>query len=138
MYSKPGRLLVIGAVSLAVMAVAAARKQRVWTISHGKTGYAVELTRVPTWALLAEDILELFPCAHARHNWMWRAGFGRDDDGEPRWTLGTLLMRVCEARHSIVNRVEASAARVPVDRDVAQRIEPEWVAECDKIFADDD
>lgn len=135
--SKTAGLLVFGAVGLTALVASTARKH-VWSLSHGKTGYQVELSKVPTWALLAEDTLDSFPCIHPKDELMWHIGFGRDPEGGKKWTLGWLLSRLCEARHNIVSTAERRYGSIPIDRDLAQRLEPEWVAECDAIFADDD
>lgn len=138
-----GRLLGAVAVvgSLALAAAALRTRKNIWTVSHSLGGFAVQLTEVPAWAELAEDALDVLPCIHPRWDWLFKVGsrrFGTYDDGDPLHTLGGALMSFCDARHSVAFRVEKNVGKVPLTREQALAICPEWVEQCDDIFGDED
>lgn len=122
---------------------ALAVRQKVWAVSHSRNGYALMLRSVPTWAILAEDALEAFPCTCEMPEWAHRVGlrrFGVHNDGsnEPLHSLGSAGFALCQARHSIAFRVERDEGRVPVTREQASKLSPAFVADCDAIMATDD
>jgi hypothetical protein len=117
---------------------AALQGNRSWTLSRGRDGYTVYLFIVPAWAATAEAILDTFPCFHPRRDWSWKVGFGRDEDDEVRFSLGRGLMLLCSARHGLVHRYQRDLHSIPVTRDEARVLSPEWVDEVEEIMADDE
>ena len=133
-----GMLAAVG--SLAVAAAVVKKNKKMWTISYGKDGFALQLSETPLWAELSEDALEVLPCLHPNWEWMYKIGpkrFGVYDDGDPIRSLGGALHDVCNWRQSIAWRVSREFDRVPISREAAQKIDPDWVRECDRIFGDD-
>lgn len=127
------------ATALYALGVALTRRERLWTVSHGKRGFALELREVPTWATVLENALAALPCTCSAPEWTWKVGprrFGVHDDGsgDPVHSLGSLLVELCQQRASISWRAEKHVARVGVTREQAMEVDAHWVAQCDEIF----
>jgi hypothetical protein len=112
-------------------------RQQVWTMGRGGNGFFVQLTTVPMWATLTEAIVDSVPCIHPEQEWPWKIGVGRDEDGRVAHSLGHGLLQLCNARHSATHRFQKHRGSVPMTDETAQKITPDWYAECQRIFSDD-
>jgi hypothetical protein len=112
---------------------------REWALIHGKDGFSVRFTKVPAWAYVLEHVLDAAtPCLHPERDWSFRVGFGRkSEDGWRARSLGDLLIKVCDAR-DITGRTEKLITTMPISPDLAHVLEPQWAAECERIFGDDE
>lgn len=137
------RLCVLGAGTAAGILIGKALfvKQQVWEVTYGRrrdgaSGFGVRLSRAPAWAILLEDALEPLPCVHPSREWTWKYGIGRSDDGEPRYTAGEILTRLCDARHIFARAHISDAQSLPISVEVAERLSPAWVSQCREMFDD--
>lgn len=107
---------------------------QIWRLWHSASGYEVELTEVPWWALVASRAVEVIDgatghrfCGAGAPNWLWRVPVGRPvydetPEGEERFLVNSLA----GALSDVFNRVaclDISRARTlhrfPVSAELA-------------------
>lgn len=111
---------------------------KTWTLSHGLNGWQLDVKSVPAWAHLIEGVWGQFcwlfdPCCRPP----WRQLFWRLPE-RPRywwqvahmWLLNLPPMSMGHLRSTVLYST-------PVDAADAARIEPEFVAEIDEMWASD-
>lgn len=138
------RKWIVGAAAVGALALvgkALTTRRRVWTVARSQIGYILELTDVPMWALLVEDVGDRLPCLHPKADWWFKIGpkrLGTYDDGDPIHSLGGLLGDLCELHMKPVFKTERRIYRKLVDHDVARRLQPAWVEEADDLLGKPD
>lgn len=139
---KRNLLGVVAAAGGLALTVATLRTpKKVWTVDHGKKGFGLVLMEVPLWAELLQDAMEALPCIHPKRDWWFKIGstrWGSYDDGDPIYTLGGTLVKACDFKSFIADPFRRDVAKLPIDRDTALKVDAEWVAQCDRTFADDE
>jgi hypothetical protein len=102
-------------------------------ISHSRDGYSLVVVEVPLWALTVEragvwlcEKTGNLACSAGLPAWAWRIGVGRrDEDGSPRWNLGSVLFDFGQWFHTTAARRERQRVSMPVTAEWVERHFPE-------------
>ncbi len=83
------------------MRMATIRQASIW---HGKDGYSLHIADVPAWVLAAEwadGVICIVSCGYlcavclpARWSWLFKIGYGRDEDGLREHSIGGFVFHL--------------------------------------------
>lgn len=123
---------------------------RTWHLAHGKDGWQIATYEAPAWRRRLDRIGEwsthhVFAgvvCCRIP-GWSWSVPLGRpvrDADGWLENSLGSWLWSVGQRLHSLGQewRHSRHVMHFPVSLDAARGIDPEWVAEVEEMFREDE
>lgn len=102
-------------------------------VTRSCDGYHLHIVAVPLWAYMAEragdwvcDRTGNMLCAAGLPEWAWKVGAGRrDDEGWPRWSLGSALFAFGQRLHTLAARREHPVYSLPLTTDEVTAYFPE-------------
>lgn len=117
----------------AVLAARAGRRRyEFWTLAYQRGEFRLEVQKVPGWRLVFRAFNKDVPCLHPRSDWPWKVGRGEDR------TLGAALEWLCDARAEVGSGFSYTRLQIPLSREQALAVEPQWTEEVEGIMAEED
>lgn len=118
---------------------------RITTVAHSRDGYSIETYEVPVWARAVErawmllcDLTGNRLCGAGLGEWAWNLPLGRarrEDDGFLVNSLAASLNRIEQAVTGWCYHREHGRVSVPCTADSARVLAPDFVDDCERIFA---